>query len=399
MNPLILTLRDGSWLTRTRLMRWGWAVLACSIAFVAFMALTARGLNDLSGRPLGTDFSAFYAAGRLALLGANPYDQAALHHMQQGIFGAGTRYYGFAYPPIFLPVAEALALLPYLLALALWQASTFALYLWSMAGLKRRFGAALPMTEYLVLAAAFTAAVVNLGHGQNGFLTAALFAFALSVLDSRPWPAGLAFGLVAYKPQLALLIPFALAAGGRWRAFLAAAVTVAALVALTSLFYGAECWREFFAAAQGSRQMILDQGRVGYEKMVSVFAWMRLWRAPLTPAYLVQTGVALAVLVETIRIWRTDADPRLKGAALCLGTLLATPFALDYDLMLLAPAVALIAMHGIEKRFAPYQASLLSLLWLMPLLERPLAGGLLLPVAAWSVIAGFLLVSRQAHAA
>jgi hypothetical protein len=380
-------------------MRWGWVVLACSVVFVAFMAFTARGLNDFSGRPLGTDFSSFYAAGHLALLGSNPYDQVALHQMQQTIFGAGTRYYGFAYPPIFLPVAEALALLPYLLALALWQASTFALYLWSMALLKRRFGAALPMTEYLVLAAAFTAVVVNLGHGQNGFLSAALFALALTLLESRPWLAGIAFGLVAYKPQLALLIPFALAAGGRWRAFLAAATTVAALVALTSLLYGPDCWREFFAATQGSRQMILDQGRVGYEKMVSVFAWMRLWKAPLTLAYLVQAAVALAVLVETVRIWRTNADPRLKGAALCLGALLATPFALDYDLMLLAPAVALVAMHGIEKRFAPYQASVLSLLWLMPLLQRPLAGALLLPVATWSVIAGFLLVSRRAHAA
>ena len=38
-------------------------------------------------------------------------------------------------------------------------------------------------------------------------------------------------------------------------------------------------------------------------------------------------------------------------------------------------------------------------MWLMPLLERPLAGALLLPVATWTVIAGFVLVSRQTHTA
>ena len=48
---------------------------------------------------------------------------------EQTIFGAATQFYGWHYPPYFLFVAAPLALLPYGLALAVWQAVTLALYL------------------------------------------------------------------------------------------------------------------------------------------------------------------------------------------------------------------------------------------------------------------------------
>ena len=47
----------------------------------------------------------------------------------------------------------------------------------------------------LLLALAFPAVFVNLGHGHNGFLTAALIGFALLWLDRRPVVAGILFGL------------------------------------------------------------------------------------------------------------------------------------------------------------------------------------------------------------
>ena len=46
---------------------------------------------------------------------------------------------------------------------------------------------------------------------------------ALVSLDRRPLIAGILFGLMAYKPQFGLMIPIALAAGGYWRSFSAAA--------------------------------------------------------------------------------------------------------------------------------------------------------------------------------
>ena len=130
MNRIIASLRDGTWLPEARVTRLATAAVAGTIVFLLFLAVTAHGLIDYSGRPLGTDFSSFYAAGRLAGSGADPYDRASLHAMEKAIFGDGTPYHAFAHPPIFLLLARPLAMLAYLPSLMVWQVSTFLLYLW-----------------------------------------------------------------------------------------------------------------------------------------------------------------------------------------------------------------------------------------------------------------------------
>ena len=50
----------------------------------------------------------------------------------------------------------------------------------------------------------------------------------LLLLDRRPVLAGILFGALCYKPHFGMLIPVALAASGRWRAFGAAAASAAA---------------------------------------------------------------------------------------------------------------------------------------------------------------------------
>ena len=159
---------------------------------------------------------------------ARAFDPPAQHAREQTIFGKDTPFYGWHYPPFFLFVAGALALMPYAGALAVWQASTLLLYLgmlWRdpalLAGARERrrrrmtrdpdCGCCSPL--------AFPAVFVNLGHGHNGFLTAALIGGAAGLLDRRPVVAGILFGLLAYKPQFGVMIPLVLIVTGRWRAF------------------------------------------------------------------------------------------------------------------------------------------------------------------------------------
>src|SRR4051794_41828775 len=94
-------------------------------------------MMDYQGRPLGTDFSNVYAAGTYVLDGrpAAPFDPRLQHAREQEIFGAKTPFYGWHYPPFFLWLAGALALMPYQLALAAWQAATLVLYLLSIRAL------------------------------------------------------------------------------------------------------------------------------------------------------------------------------------------------------------------------------------------------------------------------
>ena len=400
MTAFIASIRDGRFLTRQRLTVYSALLLAGFTIATLWVIATAHGLSDHAGRPLGTDFSSFHTAGRLALEGRNPFDQAALYRAEQSAFGNATRYYSFSYPPIFLLPAAALATLPYATALALWLALTFGFYLAAMEVLRTRLDIASDKERrlFLLVAMAFPGVFINLSHGQNGFLAAGLMAMGLALLDRRPLAAGLCLGLLAFKPQLGVLTPFALAASGRWKSFAAAAVTVAVLMAASVLAFGIESWRDFLAAMTFSRQAILDHDAVGYAKMISVFAEARLWHAPLAVAYGLQALVSMAAIFLTIRLWRSSADIRLKGAALCLGSLLVTPFALDYDLMLLAPALALVAAHGRKQGFTAFTLSLLTLLWAVPLLNRPIAIIMPILLAPLAILALLLLIRQRAKA-
>jgi alpha-1,2-mannosyltransferase len=399
MAGLTEALREGTWLTRERVRRVATMLIAASLLAAAFLIVTADGRNDRFGRPLGTDFSNVYAAGSYVLEGkpAAPYDPTLQQAREQALFGKDTPFFGWHYPPFFLGIAAALAALPYGLALLLWQGVTLVLYLFAMRGVLA--GGALAQDRlWLLLAVAYPAVFVNLGHGHNGFLTAALFAGALVELDRRPLIAGLLFGLVAYKPQFGLLIPLVLAASGRWRAFAAAAATVAALALAVTLAFGIDVWAAFLASAKFSRTVVLEQGGTGWHKIQSVFSLARMWGGGVPLAYAVQGATTAAVAAALVFLWRSRATFPVKAAGLVIGTVLATPYVLDYDMMLLAPAIAFFAVDGAARGFRPYEKTVLALLWLVPLVARTVAYGAFIPLAVPAMTWAFALLLHRAIA-
>jgi hypothetical protein len=431
------SLRNGDWLTRERLRLWAIAVLAVSGAGLLFLVITSDGRNDYQGRPLGSDFSNVYAAGTYVLEGrpAAPFDWPAQYAREQAIFGQATQFYGWHYPPFFLFIAGALATMPYTLALAVWQGVTLVLYLFSIravlaflpsplrggsrgeaawgggrSDVREDRSTPLPTASrstspargevkeatWLLLALAFPAVFVNIGHGHNGFLTAALIGGALVVLDRRPLVAGILFGLLSYKPQFGLLIPLVLIATGRWCTFAAAAATVAVLMIATTLAFGTEVWRAFFASAHLTREVVLEAGDTGWHKIQSVFAWVRMWGGGVALAYAVQGAVSLALAGALVWLWRSDAAFPLKAAALAIAAILATPYSLDYDLVALAPAIAYLAADGFARGFATWEKTALALLWLVPMFARIIAERTLLPLGVWMMLIVFVLVLRRA---
>lgn len=249
---------------------------------------------------------------------------------------------------------------------------------------------------WLPVAAGFPAVLINMGHGQNGFLSAGLFGAALLALPARPILSGVLFGLLAYKPQLALVMPFALLAGGQWRGVLAAGVTVMALVGVTALISGGELWLAFAASTETSRKLLLEQGDVGFEKLQSVFAAVRLWGGGVPLAYAVQGAVSAAVVGGTAWAWRSECDRDLKAALLVIATLLASPHVLDYDLVILALAIAFTVSAGLAGGFRDYEASLLAAVWIAPLLSRSVAGFTAVPVGLLAMLAFYVFALRTA---
>ncbi|WP_168703775.1 glycosyltransferase 87 family protein, partial [Gordonia paraffinivorans] len=84
-------------------------------------------------------------------------------------------------------------------------------------------------------ALAFPGGLLAAMAGQSALLLAALMAAGVGTLPRRPLLSGVFIGLMVLKPQLALLAPVAFAAAGAWRAFAAAALTVAAALGLSVL--------------------------------------------------------------------------------------------------------------------------------------------------------------------
>jgi alpha-1,2-mannosyltransferase len=392
-------LRTGQWLTLERARAYSLILLALyGVAIVGWIAVS-NGLVDPNGKPIGSDFSSFYAAGSLVLDGkaSAVYDMAAHYAREQQLFGAATPYYAWFYPPIFLFVATPLALLPYALALAVWQSSSFALYLFAIGAILRvaRRDSEAIARAWLPAAAAFPAVFINLGHGQNGLLTAGLLGLALTNLPRRPVLSGLLFGLCAYKPQFALAIPVALLAGGHWRTIVAAAVTVILLVLAAHLAFGADIWWAFAASTETSRKLLLEQGDVGFEKLQSTFAVVRMWGGGISLAYALQGAVSLAALGGIALAWRSTSDFDLKAALLIVATLLGSPHVLDYDLVIVAPAIAFLVSAGCRSGFRGYDISLFALAWIVPLFARTVAGACGVPLGLIAIVTFFVIAMQH----
>jgi hypothetical protein len=204
------------------------------------------------------------------------------------------------------------------------------------------------------------------------------------------------FGLLAYKPQFGLMIPLVLVASGRWRTCAAATGTVAALVIVTTLAFGVDIWRAALASTAFTREIVLEQGNTGWHKIQSVFSWVRMWGGAVPAAYVMQSIVTAGIAGLLVWLWRSDAAYPLKAAALCLATILATPYSLDYDLVVIAPALAFLVVHGLCHGFAPYEKSALALAWIMPLIARAAADAALIPLGVMSLLLLLLLIVRRA---
>ncbi len=394
MNALAIkawgALRDADWLDRERALVYSRILFGFSFVGALIWIALARGGVDRAGEPIGADFVSFWTASELALNGhaADAYDVAAHWAAQNALFGRDLAYSAFFYPPPYLLICLPLATLPYFWSLAAWLAATGYAY-----GRVLRAWAGPHIDVFALLA--FPAVLINAGHGQNGFLSAALIGGGALWLDRRPIAAGLCFGALVYKPHLALMIPVALIATRRWTTLLAAAATASAFIFASWIVWGNEVWRAFVAVTPLARAT-LERHFVGDEKMQSVFAAVRLLHGGLTLAYCVQAATALAAAAALFwlaaRRYRSEAE----GPAMVAATLLASPFLLDYDLTLLAIPLVWSAREGLRRGFAPGEKSALALAYVLPLFSRVLAGTLGLPVAPLAIAALLYIVLRRA---
>ena len=69
---------------------------------------------------------------------------------------------------------------------------------------------------------------------------------------------------------------------------------------------------------------------------------------------------------------------------------------LDYDLLIIAPAIAFTVSAGLAGGFRDYEASLLAAVWIVPLLSRSVAGLTAVPLGLLAMLAFYVFALRTA---
>ena len=392
MRRLIAQLRSGDWLSPERVTAWGIILLVTECLITLFLALWQHGVFRPVPNPPPSDFVSFYAAGKLALAGtpALAYDHAAHWAAEQYATWSTAPYVYFYYPPIYLLLCAPLAALPYFVAFAVFQVATLVPMLLVMRAVLRARG-----YGWLPPLLAFPAVFWTIALGQNAFLTAALFGGFTLLLDRRPTGAGVLLGLLSYKPHFGVLLPVALAAGGRWRAFAAAGITVAALVGLSAAVFGWQTWAAYLHSFAGAGA-IYQTGKVDFAGIDTPFGAAHLLGATPATANALQAAAMLAMAGVTALVWRRSTSHPMRYASLLAATLLAVPLALVYDKMTLLLAVCWLVRAGEEQGWLAWEKLVLLAVWPVSVVSWPIGSGCHIPLGPLVTAAVLVLCVRRA---
>lgn len=332
---------------------------------------------SLFSDPIGSDFATLWAAARLVVqrISEGVYvSQILSWEVAQFNLGFAEKYrtqgmlYGpIYYPPIYLLILGPLGFLPYFVALLtnfILSATLFMAGLWQL--VRERW--------ILLLMCGFGGIWINLVSGQNGLLTAGLMACALVQLEKRPALAGLLIGVACYKPHLGLLWPLVLLAGGYYRVFFFAALTVIGLIAYTFMVFGFETWILYSHGAEFAVQVLREQPML-WIRMPTLYAMLRLQSVDFAVALQIQLVFDVLMAAAVVVIWRRTRDMAMRGASLAVGSLLATPFVYDYDYAILGIALVLLLKRATERGWQTADKVLLPLAFLWPILINKISLG------------------------
>jgi hypothetical protein len=201
--------------------------------------------------------------------------------------------------------------------------------------------------------------------GQNGLLVALLMAGGLLSLERHPRIAGVLFALVTFKPQLALLVAPALVIGGQWRALGAMMAALVVLIIITVTAFGAEPWLAFFQNLSYAQNQVA-LGNLPWRRMPTIFVAARMSGLDAAPAQLIQGVVALGVAVGVAWAWWRRAPFNLRAALLVAAIPLVTPFAYDYDLVILLLPIAWLILESQRAPLKHAEIAVMVLVWMLP---------------------------------
>jgi len=372
-----------AWLTLRRL-RAQAIVLALCLWGVCAVDFATPGLFDRAGNIKFQDFLQFPITARLISQGQTRdlYSDQILNDQIRATVGRDTRVYlRYFYGPQVALAFVPLVSLRFLVQAVIWMTLSLLIYFVSIYLLWKSCAALSPYRGFVALC---SLAYPPLFHFfVRGQLSAAvLLCFVLAYfafLARREWLAGIALGFLVFKPQFLVAIPLVLLLAQAWKVFAGLAISAAAQLALTSLYFGTSVMRAYFnmllqsAASPRTTELILSP--IQMHSLRAFWVLLIPWPHAVLVLY---TLSALAVIGIAAAVWHSSSSLSLRFSALILAAVLVSPHLYIYDLLPLAVALLLLAnwiLNNPDNATTPAVKLLSYLAFVLPLFG---------PVARWT---------------
>ena len=347
---------------------------------------THSGWQGGFGQIIGSDFITLYSAGLLYRLDIQSlYDLAAQQVVQQSLIEP-TSLGGvnpFISPPYVALAYSAFTKLQLLPALIIWSLISLFLVILAIPLLAKLFSSSgnyAPISKYrwLIIILAFFPFILGWQVGQNHSLTLLLITgVVFFIFNEKPVQAGLAAGLLIYKPQFVIGFLILWLIWREWKALLSFTLVAAIWVGISLLQHGITPYQQYFQISSQLLNLPYVDGFPGY-LLVTIYGFL----ATLLPnsaagilskivyPLMIVYGLALALLAYRTRK-KPPSERRAVLALAVLFPLIATPYVLFHDLLVLFPVIVLWLYYPQRNRYFLFAIVIFYI------------GGLALPIAAF----------------
>ena len=292
----------------------GFGIIAITLAF------------DLLRRhdPIGVDLHTYIAAGQIGVEQgwSRIYDQA-LVAMEQKELSPAQIVQPYLSPPTVAFITAPLGMLPYNTAYVVWAVFLLTAFAGALAWAAQSKGGSKWIAVAGALAPWWVMQAINVGQVVPLVAAGTVVAWRLT-RERRDLLAGVALGCILFKPNTAILVPFALFCAMRFRVFASWAAVAAAMAIVVLLLIGPHGMEEYFAQLRGRLPRGADaltlHGALGADVISATALRMLIVAGVLAASYKLRASPTLAIPLAIV------------------GSLLIAPYLHSPDLCMLAAA-------------------------------------------------------------
>lgn len=241
--------------------------------------------------------------------------------------------------------------MPFLSAAVLWLVFSFLIYFGCVCAISTGYGAIRTYRANVALGAlAFPAFWHCIIRGQLSVLLLLSLSLALFALRAnRQLLAGLALGLLVFKPQFLLAIPLILTLAGSWRMLAGLLASAAIQVGLTGLYFGSAIMQAYIDMLRNVPRWIrIAEPGFSLVQMHSLRSFWELLIPWPSAAWILYILTSIAVVAIAALIWKSSLSLEVRYSGLILAAALVDPHIYIYDLLALAPVLLLLANWSIN---------------------------------------------------